>query len=384
MHPAAEAVASEHADERPAARLGQVALVLQGGGALGAYQVGVLRALEEAGYLPDWFAGTSIGAINAAIMAGNAPEQRLIRLGKFWNGISRIVPWGAPAQGPLRRAFNAWSAWQTAAFGQPGFFRWRAPAPWFPSPDISALSYYVADALGQKLKEIIDLDRINSGSVRLSLGAVKLTSGQQIYFDSRTQRIGYEHIMASAALPPAFPPVEIDGEWYWDGGIVSNTPLDVVIDQRPRRSTLCFMVDLFDAEGPLPHTIEDVKARYKDIVYASRSGRRIEAHRAKHDLRRAVMALWEALPPERQKDPHLNALAELGCTTTMHIVRLVHHTEPEELSSKDYDFSEIAIGERIAAGYRDAKAMLEKEPWLDPVPPDIGVVIHELPTRELR
>lgn len=187
--------------------------------------------------------------------------------------------------------------------------------------------------------------------------------------------------MASAALPPAFPPVEIDGEWYWDGGIVSNTPLDVVIDQRPRRSTLCFMVDLFDAAGPLPRTIEDVEARHKDIIYASRSGRSIEAHRAKHDLRRAVMALWEALPPERQKDPHLNALAELGCTTTMHVVHLVHHTEPEELSSRDHDFSEIAIGERIAAGYRDAKAMLEDEPWLDPVPPDIGVVIHELPDR---
>jgi len=361
------------------AHLGQVALVLQGGGALGAYQVGVFRALAEACYSPDWFAGTSIGAINAAIMAGNAPELRLARLEKFWKDISRTIPWQAPAKGPLRRAFNAWSAWQTAAFGQPGFFHWRAVSPWFLSSSTpAALSYYSAEELSRKLEEIIDLDIINNGAVRLSLGAVKVSSGEQVYFDSRTQRISHEHIMASAALPPAFPPVEIDGEWYWDGGIVSNTPLDVIIDQRPRRSTLCFMVDLFDSAGPVPRTIEDVEARHKDIIYASRSGRSIEAHRAKHDLRRAVMGLWDALPPDRQKDPHLNALAELGCTTTMHIVRLVHQTEPEELSSKDYDFSEIAIGERTAAGYRDAKCMLEDEPWLDPVPPDVGAVIHEL------
>lgn len=257
--------------------------------------------------------------------------------------------------------------------------------PWFSSPNVpAALSYYVADALGQKLREIVGLDRINGGAVRLSLGAVKLASGEQVYFDSRTQLIGYEHIMASAALPPAFPPVQINGEWYWDGGVVSNTPLDVVVDQRPRRSTLCFMVDLFDAAGPVPRTIEDVEARHKDIIYASRSGRSIEAHHAKHDLRRAVMALWEALPPERQMDPHLNALAGLGCTTTMHIARLVHHTEPEELSSRDYDFSEIAIGAQIAAGYRDAGTMLKDEPWLDPVSLDIGVVIHESPDRGQR
>jgi NTE family protein len=364
------------------ASVGQVALVLQGGGALGAYQVGVFRALDEAGYRPDWFAGTSIGAINAAIMAGNAPEHRLKRLEEFWRSISSAPLCGVPAGGTLRRAFNQWSAWRTAALGQRGFFGVRPVSPWFAVPGTeAALSYYNTDALRRHLEGIIDLERINDGAVRLSLGAVKLASGEQVYFDSRKQRLGYEHIMASAALPPAFPPIAIEGDWYWDGGIVSNTPLDVIIDQLPRRSTLCFMVDLFDAAGPLPRTIEDVDARHKDIAYASRSGRGIDAHRAKHDLRRAVMALWEALPPERQQDPHLNALAQLGCTTTMHIVRLVHRTEPEELPSKDYEFSEIAVAERIAAGYRDAQTILELRPWLDPAPPDVGVIIHELPDR---
>jgi NTE family protein len=212
---------------------------------------------------------------------------------------------------------------------------------------------------------------------------VKVTTGEQIYFDSRTQRIGYQHIMAIAALPPSFPLIEIDRDWYWDGGIVSNTPLDVIIDQLPRRSTLCFMVDLFDAAGPIPRTIEDVEARHKDIMYASRSGRSIEAHRAKHDLRRAVMALWEALPPERQKEPHLNELAELGCTTTMHIVRLAHRTEPDQIPSKDYEFSRASVAEHMAARYRDAQRMLEDQPWLDPVPPDVGVLIHESPTKNI-
>ena len=183
--------------------------------------------------------------------------------------------------------------------------------------------------------------------------------------------------MASAALPPTFPPVEIEGDWYWDGGIVSNTPLDVIIsDQRPRHSTLCFMVDLFSPAGPLPCSIAQVEARHKDIGYASRSDRSLASHRTKHNLRRAVMALWEALPPEKQKDCHLNALAELGCTTTMHIVHLIHQTDPDELPSKDFEFSRSTIQRLQALGYGDAKRIIEEHPWSAPVPPDVGVVIH--------
>ena len=363
-----------------AALPGKVALVLQGGGALGAYQVGAFQALDEAGYVPEWFAGTSIGAINASIMAGNPPAARLAKLEEFWATICRSLPVAAPLEGLPRRVFNAWSAWQTMALGQPGFFTWNSVSPWLAPPGTdAAISVYDTRELRGTLERVVDLDRINRRDVRLSLGAVEIESGRQVYFDNSRQKIGYEHIMASGALPPAFPPIEVDGAWYWDGGIVSNTPLDVIIDELPRRSTLCFMVDLFDSMGPLPQVMEDVEARRKDIMYASRSDRSIEAHRQMHNLRRAIMALWNQLPPAAQKDPHLNELADLGCVTTMHIVRLVHRSEPGELASKDYEFSADSVREHRAAGYRDAIAMLQNPTWLEPAPPDVGVIVHEPP-----
>jgi NTE family protein len=361
-----------------AALPGRVALVLQGGGALGAYQVGAYQALDEAGYAPEWFAGTSIGAINAAIMAGNPRESRLAKLDEFWATICRPMPLAAPMQDLPRRIFNAWSAWQTMALGQPGFFRWNPVSPWLAPPGTNpAISFYDTRELRRTLEQVVDLDRINHGDIRLSLGAVEIESGQQVYFDSSKQMIGYQHIMASGALPPAFPPIEVEGAWYWDGGIVSNTPLDVIIDQLPRRSTLCFMVDLFDSAGPFPRVMEDVDARRKDIMYASRSDRSIEAHRKMHNLRRAIMALWDRLPPEAQKDPHLGELGNLGCVTTMHIVHLVHRSEADELASKDYEFSADSVREHKETGYRDALAMLANPTWLAPTPPDIGVVVHQ-------
>ena len=316
-------------------------------------------------------------------MAGNPRERRLERLEAFWSAICRPLPFAPPSSGLPRRLFNTWSAWQTTALGQPGFFEPRPVSPWLASPGTTpAISFYDTAALRRTLESLIDLDRINGGAVRLSLGAVNVRTGQQVYFDTAHRKLGFEHIMASGALPPAFPPVEIDGEWYWDGGLVSNTPLDVVIDQLPRSSTLCFMIDLFDAEGPLPRVMEDVETRRKDITYASRSERSIEAHRATHNLRRAVLALWKALTPEAQRDPHLSALADLGCTTTMHIVRLVHRSEADELSCKDFEFSAATFAEHRAAGYRDAMRRLADPAWLEPVPPDIGVVIHDAPARE--
>jgi NTE family protein len=369
---------AERVEEAPST--GRVALVLQGGGALGAYQVGAYQALDEAGYCPTWFAGTSIGAINAAIMAGNARERRLEKLDEFWRTVGRS-PLMMPPDGPARRVFNAWSAWQTMALGQPGFFGWRPTYPWFALPgNAAAISFYDTRPLRSTLEKVVDLDRINDDrAVRLSVGAVNVRTGRQVYFDSLRQKIAYEHIMASGALPPAFPPIEIDGEWYWDGGIVSNTPLDVIIDQLPRRSTLCFMVDLFDSMGPSPRVMEDVEARRKDIMYASRSERSIEAHRLQHNLRRAIMALWDALSPEAQKDPHLNQLADLGCTTTMHIVRIVHRSEPGELATKDYEFSSVSVSDHRRAGYQDTMQILENPTWLRPLPPDMGVILHELP-----
>jgi len=379
-----KAASSEESDAGEPAPYPLIALVLQGGGALGSYQVGAFRALDEAGYCPHWFAGTSIGAINAAIMAGNPPEARLERLEEFWRTVARNIPTIASGAGVQKQAYFALSAWQTMLLGQPGFFRPRPVSPWLAQPGApAAVSYYDTSALRGTLEKLVDFDRLNDGTVRLSLGAVNVRTGDQVYFDTRRQRLAPEHVMASGALPPAFPPIEIDGEFYWDGGIVSNTPLDVIIDELPRRSTLCFMVDLFDMMGTVPMTMEGVEVRRKDITYASRSNRSIEAHRIQHNLRRAVMALWKNLAPEKQQAAHLSKLAALGCTTTMHIARILHRNEPDELSSKDYEFSAASIAEHGEAGYHDAKRILDRAPWRDPVPPDVGVVVHDIPPDEM-
>ncbi len=354
------------------------ALVLQGGGALGAYQVGVYQALSEAGHAPDWFAGTSIGAINAALMAGSPPDQRLARLESFWDRIAWPQPWPAPDNGPARWAYNAWNSMLAAWAGQPGFFRPRYPSPWTLPGEPGSVSVYDPAELRRTLEDLVDFDLINAKGVRVSLGAVNVTTGRQVYFDSRDQRIGVEHVLASAAFPPAFPPVEINGDWYWDGGIVSNTPLDVVIDDAPRRSTLVFMVDLFDGAGPVPVTMDAVAERHKDLVYATRSGRSIEAHRTIHDLRRAVNAMWERLPPEAKADPHLQELAKLRCVTAMNIVHILYRGGPDETSCKDHDFSPASIGDRRQRGYADARRLLAGPHWLEPPPEDIGVIVHEV------
>lgn len=360
--------------ERPYRR---TALVLQGGGALGAYQVGVFQALSEAGHAPDWFAGTSIGAINAAIMAGNPPEERLARLESFWDRIAWPQPWPVPENGTARWAYNAWNGMLAAWVGQPSFFRPRYPSPWALTGEPCAASIYDPSELRRTLGDLIDFDLINAKAARLSLGAVNVTTGQQVYFDSRDQRIGIDHVLASAAFPPAFPPVEIEGEWYWDGGIVSNTPLDAVIDDSPRRSTLVFMVDLFDGKGQLPTNMDAVAERRNDLVYATRSRRSIQAHRTIHDLRRAVSAMWERLPPEAQADPHLQELAKLRCVTTMNIVHILYRGTPNETSSKDHDFSSASIDDRRQYGYADARRMLADPHWLEPPPEDVGVIVHE-------
>jgi NTE family protein len=363
----------------------RIALVLQGGGALGAYQVGVFEALDGAGYCPHWFAGTSIGAINAAIMAGNKPGDRVAKLEEFWAMISRPDGWTPLLRGDdARKLANQWHSLETVAFGQPGFFRPRPVNPWFgPAGSVGAISYYDTSPLAETLAKVVDLAQANAGGVRLSVGAVNVATGQQKYFDSARERIVYEHIMASGALPPGFPPVEIDGETYWDGGIVSNTPLDIVLDDEPRVSTLCFMVDLWDPEGPLPRNMDDVSEREKDIRYASRSQRHIAAYRRTHDLRRALHAMWTRLPPEARADPALDQLSWLGCTTTMQIVHLVYQNTKYETACKDYDFSRASIAEHRAAGRRDAEGALDERAWERPVPPHQGVVVHEYPARNM-
>jgi NTE family protein len=358
----------------------RIALVLQGGGALGAYQAGVYQALHEKGFAPDWVAGTSIGAVNAALIAGNPPERRLDRLREFWHAVSRADLWDVsrlPKE--LRQAYDASGVAATVWCGQPGMFTPRIlnPALGFLAGAAEYASYYDTSPLRDTLLSLVDFDCLNQHYTRLSLGAVHVKTGTPRYFDSLFQRIGPEHIMASGALPPGFPPVPVEGELYWDGGIVSNTPLEVVLDDVPRVNTLCFMVDLFNPIGPAPTSLPEVYARHKDIAYANRSERGIREYQEKHNLRRAVRALYKALPESKRNDPELKELAELGCRTTMEVVHLSYRGKPWETATRDADFSAVAIAERWDQGYQDAVLALKQEAWMMPVPPHVGVVVYE-------
>ena len=359
----------------------RIALVLQGGGALGAFQAGVYERLAQGGYLPDWIAGTSIGAINAALIAGNPPEQRADRLREFWNRISRPEWTLAPAWNhPMRLFYNNFHATLAATTGQPGFFEPRFVNPLFATPGSDgAISLYNTSALAETLSDLIDFHRINTGPTRLCLGAVNIRTGQQTYFDSRSQPLELKHVLASAALPPAFAPVEIDGEHYWDGGVVSNTPLEVVLEDNPRRSTLCFMVDLFDCRGKLPTNLDEVQKRQKDIMYASRSERNIEAYEKIHQLRHVINSLYGHMPESLRNDPEIRELASWGCTTTMSIIHMIYRGTDAESAAEDYEFSRASIRDHWDAGRRDAEQALAKQQWLIAPKPEQAVVLEEIP-----
>jgi NTE family protein len=361
----------------------RITLVFQGGGALGAYQVGVYKALDEAGYHPHWFVGTSIGAVNAAIIAGNAPGKRLAKLNEFWELISRPGPFSEMRSGGyLRRLMHQWNVAFACLMGQPNFFRPRLNNPWLAAPGTpDAVSFYDNDALRETLHRVIDMDRINTCDVRLSLGAVHVGTGIPVYFDNTKCPLTFDHILASTALPPSFPPVSIENAAYWDCGVVSNTPISVVLDDEPEANTLCFMIDLFNSNGELPDTMDKVLGRYKDIVYASRSDWHIEHERRINQLRRAVARLWEALPAEARTDDELKGFAELGRTCTMHIVHCVYRSKPYESVAKDYEFSRASIADHERAGYADIKPMLVEKPWNAPPPTDEALIVHECSTR---
>ncbi|MGH8622722.1 MAG: patatin-like phospholipase family protein [Burkholderiales bacterium] len=365
---------------RPGTR--RVALVLQGGGALGSYQAGVFQALDEHGLTPDWVGGTSIGAINGAIIAGNPPGLRVERLKQFWNTIVQEDPLVLRRMpDAVRQAFSFWTAMAAFVAGRPRFF---SPHPFLPfwmgdTGTAEATSFYDTRPLGGLLPELVDFDYLNNGAIRFSLGAVHVTSGRLRYFDNAFQRIGVEHILASSALPPAFPPVRVDGELYWDGGLYSNTPLDVVLDDYPRVNTLCFMIDLWSADGNEPRSISETLDRQKDIMYASRSDRNIETYQALHNLRRVIRELYGNLPEAKRKDPEMRKLAERGCHTIMDIVHLGNRSRDWELASKDVDFSRTAIDERWQLGHADAMRVLQRAAWMDPLDPRVGVVVHQMP-----
>jgi NTE family protein len=336
----------------------RIALVLQGGGALGAYQAGVYQALEAHGFAPDWIVGTSIGAINGAIIAGNAPNARLARLQDYWRTVSRpsFLPVGYSSD-RLRKVYSFWSAMQTVLAGQPGFFAPRLIDPIAEACSLhlpEAASFYDTSELRAILERLIDFQLIRRASIRLTMGAVHVTSGKLVQFDNARQIIGPQHIMASGALPPGFPAVRIDGELYWDGGVYSNTPLDVVLDDDAHVNTLCFLVDLWNPCGLEPRSISEVLTCYKDILYASRSRSRAESCCDVHNLRRAFQVMYQKLPPALKNDPEVSALkhwlGELDHPNTTHVVRLVYPARGWELDSKDFNFSRAAIKERWEQG----------------------------------
>jgi NTE family protein len=348
----------------------KVALVLQGGGALGSYQAGVYEALSTSQYLPDWVAGISIGAINAAIIAGNPPAKRVERLKAFWEAITApSSPWPVlfgTAMGENRRA----SSLNALIFGQPGFFAPRPAMHWLLGG--TPTSYYDTSALKDTLEQLVDFDRINAREIRFSVGAVNVRTGNFAYFDNAQMTIRPEHVMASGALPPGFPAVEIDGEHYWDGGLISNTPLQYVLESIPRRSRLTFQVDLFHAGGRQPTDLEEVFEREKDIRYSSRTRAITDMFRAMHDVRHNINSLWDRLPERLRKTPEAKFLYEFGCVTTMDIVELIYRPTHPQGISKDYEFSRPTMRTRWAQGLSDARTALLASPWLAPMPPGVG------------
>jgi NTE family protein len=350
----------------------QRVLVLQGGGALGSYQAGAYQALCRHDFEPDWVAGISIGAINAAIIAGNPPEKRVKRLKEFWEMVSAPVPWSPlTADDRGRSFFNETSAAMVATFGVPGFFTPRLPpAPLWPQGSPESQSYYDTGALRVTLEHLVDFDRINDLKTRLSVGAVSVTSGNFKYFDNFEfrklgKKIGPEHIMASGALPPGFPSIVIEGEHFWDGGIASNTPLDYVLDEDATNALLIFQVDLFSARGPLPVSLLEAAEREKDIRFSSRTRMNTDKNKALHNARRALRDLIGKLPEELKSDPSLEILRKAAKENTVTVVHLIYRSKNYESSSKDYDFSRIGMVEHWGAGERDVDLSMRHTEWLE-------------------
>jgi NTE family protein len=347
-------------------------LVLQGGGALGSYQAGAFQALCGAGFEPEWVAGISIGAINAAIIAGNDAHTRVDRLKEFWEMVSASVSWNPVLKGERTRSlFNETSAAIIATFGVPGFFTPRIPpAPLWPQGSPQALSYYDTAPLKKTLERLVDFDRINDLRCRLSVGAVGIASGNFRYFDNvefkrQGKLIGPEHIMASGALPPGFPAVLIEGEYYWDGGIASNTPLDYVLDAETDRDLLIFQVDLFSARGLLPETLLEAAEREKDIRFSSRTRMNTDKNRQIHNARKAVVDLLAKLPDHLQHDPSVEFLRKAARENTVTVVHLIYKSKNYETNSKDYDFSHVAMVEHWNAGVRDVHLSMRHKEWLE-------------------
>ncbi|WP_246658641.1 patatin-like phospholipase family protein [Mesorhizobium sp. J18] len=357
-----------------------VALVLQGGGALGAYQAGVFQALAEAGIDPNWLSGVSIGAINAAIIAGNRPGDQLDRLRDFWETVSARKVWYFTPEGDLfRNARNHTSSLMTMMSGLPGFFKPRGLNPWFQLPGASgATSFYDTSELEHTLNRLIDWEVLNDRQRRLSVGAVNVRTGNFRYFDSEIEVIGPQHIMASGALPPAFPAIHIENEYYWDGGIVSNTPLQYLLEQEDVHDTLVFQVDLFSARGILPRDMADVLARHKDIMYSSRTRNNTDTFRRLHNLRLRLHKALQRVPSEVLTDEDHAFLAAMEDVPQINIVHLIYQPKVYESDAKDYEFSGTSMREHWDSGYQDTRKTLKHRKWLVKPPESIGMTVHDV------
>ncbi|RUP00514.1 patatin-like phospholipase family protein [Hyphomicrobium sp.] len=360
-------------------------LVLQGGGALGAYQGGAYEALAAQGLEPEWVAGISIGAINSALIAGNPPERRVKRLREFWDRVSShlLLP-PLATDNASRKLFNETSAALVASTGAPGFFDPRyPPALLMPPGTPQAISIYDTTPLKATLLELVDFDLLNSGKTRFSVGAVEVVTGNQVYFDSATETITPEHIMASGALPPGFPPVEIDGKLYWDGGIVSNTPLQYVLDGSIPRTDMCiFQLDLFSARGKMPENLFDVHTREKEIRYSSRTRMGTDYSQLIQSLRRAVRRLDGVLPDDIKSTSDWELLSTHSCNAAITVVHLIHRRAVYSTQSNDYEFSRYTVNEHWRAGIDDVEHTLSHPSWINRQKPDDGLMVLDL-TKEL-
>ena len=363
-----------------------IALVLQGGGALGAYQAGVYQALHEAGLQPDTVAGVSIGGINAAIIAGNPPERRVQRLRDFWEGITaRPVSLFTPVSlstvdgDAARKATNIWSALLTTTLGQPGFFTPNLLNPWIsPRGSATATAFYDAAPLHETLSRLVDFDLLNNGAVRYAAGSVNVLTGNFAYFDSTETAIQPRHVMASAALPPAFPAVQVGTDVYWDGGLVSNTPLQHVLDKARCQHLLIFQVDLFSARGPAPRDMDEVLARQKDIQYSSRTRLVTDYFRDRHARDLVTKRLLGKLADDRL-DPEERALkARLAHIPEATILELIYQQAAYETQAKDYEFSAASMREHWNSGYLDTQRTLRHRDWLAVSDGDAGVSVHDI------
>lgn len=367
------------ADKEPAS-YDCAALVLQGGGALGAYQAGVFEGLAEQGYTPDWVTGVSIGAINGALIAGNPPERRIERLREFWDSVSFGGDWLLPAApSSVHRTIKRLSAALSAGFGVPGFFVPRLPPAVFaPHGSDGGLSVYNTAPLQQTLERLIDFDLINQRQLRFSVGAANVCTGSSVYFDNEKMSIGVEHVMASGALPPAFPPVEIDGEFYWDGGIVSNSPLWYVLDDSPNLCALILQVDLFSARGNMPSNLDEVMERHKDIVYSSKTRFNTDRVRELRTLRRTVHRLLEKLPEDLKLDEDAQLLGNMCFGRHIDIVHLINRRPSHATHAKDYEFSRATVTELWQHGVEDVRRTVSHPEWLKGQSIGDGVRIYDL------